>query len=251
MDAPLILQNISKTFRADRGGTVAALEGVTLTVPHSRITVLLGPSGCGKSTLLQLIAGFEAPDGGAILQDGRPFLPKNAGMVFQSPALFPWLTVEQNVAFGLKRAKVPAGKRKELTEAMLARVGLSGFRQVYPHELSGGMQQRAAIARCLVLSPRLLLMDEPFAALDAQLREQMQDLLLELWKQLGQTVLFVTHDVEEALRIAHQVVVFSPRPGRVEQVLDLPGTPGQRDLAAPALARCRSAIRACLYAPAH
>ena len=248
MDAPLVLSGLSKQFSADRGGTVAALEGVDLTVPHGCITVLLGPSGCGKSTLLQLIAGFEAPDGGAILQDGKPFLPKNAGMVFQSPALFPWLTVEQNVAFGLKRARVPAEKRKEQVAAMLERVGLSGFEQVYPHELSGGMQQRAAIARSLVLSPRLLLMDEPFAALDAQLREQMQDLLLELWKQLGQTVLFVTHDVEEALRIAHQVVVFTPRPGRVERVLEVPGAPGQRDMAGPALAGCRNAVRACLHA---
>ena len=248
MNQSLVLSGISKRFCSDRGGTVEALRDVTLTVPTGRITVLLGPSGCGKSTLLQLIAGFETPDSGRMEQGGRPFSPEGTGMVFQSPALFSWLTVEQNVAFGLKRRKVPALQRKQLVSDMINRVGLTGFEQVYPHELSGGMQQRTALARVLVLQPDLLLMDEPFAALDAQLRERMQALLLELWAQRRQTILFVTHDVEEALRIAHQVVVFTARPGTVEKVLELPSAPGSRDLTSSALTDCRTEIRAALNA---
>ena len=174
---------------------------------------------------------------------GRPLAQDGGkcGMVFQTPALFPWLTVAQNVEFGLKRKKIPRAQRMEAVAHMLHLVGLTGFASAYPDELSGGMQQRAALARALVLEPEVLLMDEPFAALDAPMREKMQDLLLELQRSLGQTILFVTHDIEEALRIAAQVVVLSPRPGRAAATIPLP--PGMDDAAR---STCRSRIRAAL-----
>ncbi|MBP3312904.1 MAG: ABC transporter ATP-binding protein [Butyricicoccus sp.] len=234
----LEIQGICKSFRAENNAVVQALDALSFEVPPGTVTALLGPSGCGKSTLLNLIAGFDAPDAGTITFDGCS-LDGKWGMVFQAPALFDWLTVAQNVEFGLKRQKQPHAERVRLVSEILEQVGLTAFASAYPDELSGGMQQRVAIARALVLRPQILLMDEPFAALDAQLREKMQELLLELQRQTRQTILFVTHDIEEALRIASQVVILSARPGRVRETVLLPSD-------ADARAAYRAHIRAAL-----
>lgn len=234
----LEIQGICKSFHAENDAVVQALDALSFEVPPGTVTALLGPSGCGKSTLLNLIAGFDAPDAGTITFDGCS-LDGKWGMVFQSPALFDWLTVAQNVEFGLKRQKQPHAERVRLVSEILERVGLTAFASAYPDELSGGMQQRVAIARALVLRPQILLMDEPFAALDAQLREKMQELLLELQRQTRQTILFVTHDIEEALRIASQIVILSARPGRVRETVLLPSD-------ADARAAYRAHIRAAL-----
>lgn len=243
MSEGLVVSNVSRVFHTENGAFVPALHRVSFTAPAGQITALLGPSGCGKSALLGIAAGFDAPDAGEVRFAGEPLdgTPGRIGMVFQSPALFDWLTVEQNVAFGLKRRKTPRAARAQAVADMLARVGLTGFAAAYPEELSGGMQQRAALARALVLRPQLLLMDEPFAALDAQLREKMQELLRDLQRTLGQTVLFVTHDIEEALRIARRVVVLCARPGQVRDTVEVPPDADETQRAA-----CRARIRAAL-----
>ena len=243
MNRGLTIDAVSRTFYTENGTVVPALDRVSFDVPAGQITALLGPSGCGKSSLLNIIAGFDAPDAGEVRFAGVPMgrADSHCGMVFQTPALFAWLTVAQNVEFGLKRKKLPRTEREKAVSGMLRLVGLDGFALAYPDELSGGMQQRAALARALVLRPELLLMDEPFAALVAQMREKMQNLLLELQRTLGQTILFVTHDIEEALRISSQVVVLSSRPGRVADTIPMP--PAMDDAARTA---CRARIRAAL-----
>ncbi len=203
---------------------VRALENVDVTIGEGEFVALLGPSGCGKSTLLNLLAGFESPSNGRILFDGaevaRP--GPDRGVVFQEAGLLPWLTVWENVIFGPKVQK----KRREDYEAraqeMLALVGLEGFHNALPAQLSGGMRQRVGIARVLVMQPRALLMDEPFGALDAQTRLNMQQLLLDVWQRLRTTVLFVTHDIDEAILLADRVCVMSARPGRI--IEDIPIT---------------------------
>lgn len=220
----LVVDRVCQTFQNQNGTRTEALDHISLKVRPGEIVSLLGPSGSGKSSLLNVIAGFEPPVSGEVRLDGE----KIAGpsdrrcVVFQTPALFEWLTARGNVEFGLKRRGIPPGQRRREAGEMLGLVGLGGFEDSYPHELSGGMQQRVALARAFVLQPRLLLMDEPFAALDAQLRWQMQELLLSLWAQRGQTILFVTHDVEEAIRISHRIVVFERRPGRVREEIPVP-----------------------------
>ncbi len=248
MSEGLVLQNICQGFPTQNGDRIAALGGVTFEVSRGEIVALLGPSGCGKTSLLNIVAGFEQQMAGQALFGGLPLGAPDGkrGVVFQQPALFEWLTVGQNVAFGLKRQHIPPAKRNRLTGEMLALVGLSDFSKAYPHELSGGMRQRAALARALVLRPEILLMDEPFAALDALLRQKMQRLLLEVYQTLEQTVLLVTHDVEEALAVAHRVVVLSPRPGRVIDTIVLPGNPVSRQGDHPALQTARIRIRAAL-----
>lgn len=203
-------------------GGLEVLENVSFTAEPGKITVLLGPSGCGKSTLLKLAAGFELPGEGSVCFDGRPVTCPGAerGMMFQTPVLFDWLTAANNVAFGLKQAGVRGKERKERVDRFMALTGLSDFGGYYPSALSGGMQQRAALARLLVMEPQCLLMDEPFAALDAQLRPKMQRLVLSVWEDLRPTVLFVTHDVEEALVLGHRILVFSKRPGRIVEVIE-------------------------------
>lgn len=217
MSCGMEIRQISKSFLTGQDQRVQALDDVTFDVPAGRITALLGPSGCGKSTLLHIIAGFDAPDAGMVTWNIPPqdCSGRRYSMVFQTPALFVWLTVQQNVEFALKRQKISSSDKKLMVEEILDLVGLREFAQAYPDELSGGMQQRVALARALVCRPQILLMDEPFSALDAQTREQMQNLLLEIQARLGQTILFVTHDIEEALRIASAVIVLSSRPGRV------------------------------------
>ena len=214
----IVFDNVSKRFITKRGGTeVLAVDSVSLQIPDKAFVCLVGPSGCGKSTLLNLLAGFEKPDRGDVLLDGKP-IPgpgPDRGMVFQENALFPWLTVLANVCYGPQRRGVPANEYRPQAESILQQVGLGQFFESYPNELSGGMRQRVAIARALVNKPSVLLLDEPFGALDAQTRATMQELLRDVWERENRTVLFVTHDVDEAIFMADRVVVMSRRPGRV------------------------------------
>lgn len=212
----LTVEKISKQFRA-RGRTLEALSEVNLSVKEGEFICLIGPSGCGKSTLLNLIAGLDHPSKGRILAGGKPI--RGAGpdriLMFQEPALFPWLTIQENVEFGLKIRGLSKADRVERAQAGLRLVGLADFARSYVHQLSGGMKQRAALARALVLDPELLLLDEPFAALDACSRDLLHQELLNIWERTAKTILFVTHNVPEALRLADRIVVFSARPGRV------------------------------------
>ena len=212
----LAIHGVSKQFKV-RGGYVEALTDVTLSVRDGEFVCLVGPSGCGKSTLLNIIAGLERPSKGEVVAKGRPVEGSGPDriLLFQEPALFPWLTVRQNVEFGLRIRGVPREERMDRAMDGLRQVGLAEFAHSYVHQLSGGMKQRAALARALVLDPELLLLDEPFAALDTQSRDLLHQKLLEVWARTGKTILFVTHHVPEALHLADRIVVFSARPGRV------------------------------------
>jgi NitT/TauT family transport system ATP-binding protein len=216
------LRGVTKTFQG-RDGKTTALERVDLEIAAGGFVCLLGPSGCGKSTLLNLIAGFERPDTGEITLDQRAIEGPGPDRVvlFQDPALFPWLSVEENVAFPLRARKLAARDRRARVEDALRTVHLWRFRKAQPHELSGGMRARAAIARALVMEPRVMLMDEPFASLDAQTREMLQQEVERAWERTQATIVFVTHDNREAVRLATQVVVMGTRPGRVKLVLDV------------------------------
>lgn len=219
----LSISGVSKTFPGASGGTVA-LQATDLAVAENDFITILGPSGCGKSTLLRMVAGLDTPTSGTISLDGRTVAGPGAdrGMVFQSYTLFPWLTVLQNVCFGLREKGLPPAQQKEIARAFLAKVGLSGFENHFPKQLSGGMQQRTALARALANDPRILLMDEPFGALDHQTRELMQELLQGIWEAEHKTVLFVTHDIDEAIFMGSRVVVMSARPGRIKCDLPVP-----------------------------
>ncbi|MFC9559545.1 ABC transporter ATP-binding protein [Agromyces sp. NPDC056965] len=205
---------------------VTALQSIDLTVGEGEFVVLLGPSGCGKSTLLELLAGLQEPSEGAVLLDGAPISgsDRRVGVAFQDASLFPWRTLQQNVEVGLEFRGVPAAERRRRSRAQLDAVGLAGFERKYPHQLSGGMRQRAGIARALVSDPEVLLLDEPFGAVDHLTRITLQEELLHLWEQHRRTVVFVTHDVGEAVFLADRIVLLSPRPGRVfrEFVVDEP-----------------------------
>jgi NitT/TauT family transport system ATP-binding protein len=222
----LVLSSVRKTWAAPGGLQVEAIRDVSLEVSSGAFVAILGPSGCGKSTLLELCAGLEPVSGGAILIDGEPVAGPNpkAVMVFQEHSLFPWLNVESNVGFGLKMKGESRNERWRRGREVLERVKLVKFARHYPHQLSGGMKQRVAIARALVGSPEFMLMDEPFAALDFQTRVLMQQFLLEVWAGFRSTILFVTHQIDEAVLLADRVVVMSAAPGRVlEEVrIDLP-----------------------------
>ena len=227
------LRNVSRTFVDAQGGKIEALRDVSFDVEDvysadgrdvGEFRVLLGPSGCGKSTILRQVAGLDRPDSGDVLVDGKPVLGpgRDRGMLFQKYTSFPWLTVEGNIAYGLKINGVPAPERQETVAHLVQAVGLTGFEKAYPDTLSGGMQQRVAIARTLALRPPVVLMDEPFGALDAQTRLDMQQLLLKIWDETASTVLFVTHDVEEALYMADGVFVMSARPGTIVEDVRIP-----------------------------
>ena len=220
----VLIQGVSRTFTNARGQATQALLPVDFHVRDNDFVTILGPSGCGKSTLLRIVAGLDHPTSGRVLLDGVPVEGPGAdrGMVFQSYTLFPWLTVEQNIRFGLKERGVPVAQQKERSDYFLAQVGLTGFAQHHPKQLSGGMQQRTAIARALANDPKILLMDEPFGALDNQTRVQMQELLLSIWERQQKTVMFVTHDIDEAIFMANRVAVFSARPGRIKTELAVP-----------------------------
>ncbi len=213
----LTVRGVERRFDA-----TLALQATDLNVAENEFITILGPSGCGKSTLLRIVAGLDRPTAGEVQLDGRRIEGPGAdrGMVFQSYTLFPWLTVLDNVCFGLRERGLPRAQQVEQAQAFLAQVGLKAFANHYPKQLSGGMQQRTALARALANKPRMLLMDEPFGALDHQTRELMQELLLGLWEAQRQTVLFVTHDIDEAVFMASRVVVMSARPGRIK--LDRP-----------------------------
>ena len=215
----LVIDGVSRTFPGVRGGApTAARAPVSLTVADNDFITILGPSGCGKSTLLRIVAGLDVPTEGRVLLDGAPVSGPGPerGMVFQSYTLFPWLTVRQNICFGLREKRTPPARQDEIAARYVDRMGLGGFEHHYPKMLSGGMQQRTALARALANEPKILLLDEPFGALDNQTRALMQELLLGIWESERKTVLFVTHDIEEAIFVAGRVVVMSARPGRVK-----------------------------------
>ncbi len=213
----LTVRGVSKRFKSGSRETLA-LQATDLDVAENDFITILGPSGCGKSTLLRIVAGLETQTTGEVLLDGKRIDGPGAdrGMVFQSYTLFPWLTVLDNVCFGLRERGLPRDAQLHQANGFLAKVGLTGFETHFPKQLSGGMQQRTAIARALANNPRMLLMDEPFGALDHQTRELMQELLLGIWEGERKTVLFVTHDIDEAVFMASRVVVMSARPGRIK-----------------------------------
>jgi ABC-type nitrate/sulfonate/bicarbonate transport system ATPase subunit len=215
----LTIRGVSRSFASTSGGApTVALQATDLDVAENDFITILGPSGCGKSTLLRIVAGLDRQTAGEVLLDGKRIVGPGAdrGMVFQSYTLFPWLTVLENVCFGLVERGVAPAQQREAAQAFIAKVGLNGFEHHYPKQLSGGMQQRTAIARALANGPRMLLMDEPFGALDHQTRELMQELLLGIWEAERKTVLFVTHDIDEAVFMGSRVVVMSARPGRIK-----------------------------------
>jgi len=217
------VQNVGQVFRTS-GAEVVALTDVSLDIKPGRFVVLVGPSGCGKSTLLMMLAGLRQQTSGTILINGAPVPapdPNRVGVVFQEASLFPWLTAEENVEFPLALRGVAKAERRAKAEAMLQLVGLEGFGKRHPHELSGGMKQRVSIARGLVQDPPVLLMDEPFAALDEQTRMTMGDELLRIWAATGKTVVFVTHSLTEAVYLADEVAVMSARPGRIVDLLQV------------------------------
>jgi NitT/TauT family transport system ATP-binding protein len=223
MSAPqIVIDKVSHVYRPPRGKPVLALEDVSLEVGTREFMTLLGPSGCGKSTLLYLLGGFLPIEKGAISVEGKPVTAPgpDRGIVFQHFALFPWKTVRGNIAYGLERQRMPRPEREARVQALIDLVGLSGFEDSYPSALSGGMKQRAALARTLAFDPAILLMDEPFGALDAQTRHLMQTELLNIWQRTPKTVIFVTHDVQEAVYLADRVAVMSARPGRIKSIVD-------------------------------
>jgi len=220
--AKIRFENVGKVFAA-RGTAVTALEDITFDVHDGEFLVLVGPSGCGKSTLLDLLGGLATPTSGRILVDGKPVTGPglDRGVVFQQYALLPWRTAQGNVEFGLEAKGVPRRERPARAREHLDLVGLAGFHDRYPHELSGGMKQRVAIARSLAFDPDVLLMDEPFAALDAQTRDSLQDELLRIWAKTGKTIVFITHGIEEAVYLGQRVAVMTSRPGRIKEIVDV------------------------------
>jgi len=229
----ITVKNVNRSFAGPNRERIDALENINFEIDDAvsregrdigEFRVLLGPSGCGKSTLLRLIAGLDRPDSGEVLVNEQLVSGpgRDRGMVFQKYTSFPWLTVADNIAYGLKINGVPAETRKETVAQLVKAVGLSGFESSYPETLSGGMQQRVAIARTLALRPAVVLMDEPFGALDAQTRSEMQQLLLDMWAETASTILFVTHDVEEAIYLADRIFIMSAHPGTIIEDVQVP-----------------------------
>ncbi|HJB11483.1 MAG TPA: ABC transporter ATP-binding protein [Candidatus Brachybacterium merdavium] len=221
-DHKIQVQNINKTFVLGNE-RFEALGDVSLKVDENEFITVVGPSGCGKSTLMNILAGLDEPTGGAAFVDGREVdgPSPERGVIFQQYALFPWLTVRQNVEFGLKTAKAPAEERRRTAQHFIDMVGLTDFADALPKTLSGGMKQRCAIARAYSMNPSILLMDEPFGALDALTRVRMQEHLLETWEKEKRTIVFITHDVDEAAFLANRVIVMAARPGRIHRVIDV------------------------------
>ena len=227
----LTIEDVTVRFEFKGKAPVVALESVSLVVEDNQFSVIVGPSGCGKTTLLRLAAGLQAETEGRITLGGEPILGPSAdrGMVFQSYTLFPWLTVRRNVEFGPSLKGLDGPEREKISTALIRTVGLTGFEDAYPDQLSGGMRQRTALARALANDPRILLMDEPFGALDSQTRQLMQELLLEVWERNHKTVLFITHDIDEAILLADVVHVMTARPGRIKRSLSI-DIPRPRDI---------------------
>jgi NitT/TauT family transport system ATP-binding protein len=219
----LRIQSISKTYGTD-GHEVMAIDEIDLQIRNKEFATILGPSGCGKSTLLRIVAGLVKPTRGMVRLDGRVISGpgQDRGMVFQSYTLFPWLTVKENIQFGLALSGMGRAEQEQIAQEFVEKVGLKGFEHAYSKGLSGGMKQRVAIARALANNPAVLLLDEPFGALDAQTRALMQELLTQVWEDLHKTILFVTHDVEEAIFLSDRVFVMTARPGKVKAEIDIP-----------------------------
>lgn len=219
----LEVKNLGKTFSTPQGETTA-LQDINFKVHRREFVCVIGPSGCGKSTLIRILAGLETYSSGEALLDDKPFQGPgpDRGMVFQGYTLFPWLSVKNNVMFGLESSGVPKGRAESEALQWIDLVGLEKFVDAYPHQLSGGMKQRVAIARALANQPRILLMDEPFGALDAQTRAKMQSYLLEIWKNIDITILFITHDLDEAVFLADRILVLKAHPGRVDELIEVP-----------------------------
>jgi NitT/TauT family transport system ATP-binding protein len=219
----LRVANLDKFFQSGRQ-KITALKNISFQTHRREFLCIIGPSGCGKSTLVRILAGLETHSAGQVLLDGRPVQGpgRERGMVFQGYTLFPWLTVKKNVMFGLRMNNVSRAEAAKQADEWLALIGLTKFADVYPHQLSGGMKQRVAIIRALVNHPRILLMDEPFSALDAQTRARMQAYLLEIWKKVDITIIFITHDLDEAIFLADRILVLSAHPGEVQELIEVP-----------------------------
>ncbi|MGE3875729.1 MAG: ABC transporter ATP-binding protein [Parvibaculaceae bacterium] len=249
------VESLDLRFKAGAGGEIIALNNLSMTIPDKEFAVIVGPSGCGKSSLLDIIAGLKEPSGGACRLDGVPIAgpARERGMVFQNYSLFPWLTVLKNVEFGPSLQGRPAGETTERARYYVNAVGLSSFENAYPNQLSGGMKQRVAIARSLANDPEVILMDEPFGALDSQTRAVMQQLLLGIWEKEQKTILFVTHDIDEALYLGEKVYVMSARPGRIIDTIPV-GFAHPRSYALstePAFVELKRRIQHSLHAEVH
>ncbi len=245
---PIIeIKGVSKVFQM-QDQAIHALSEANLSIDRGEFVCLIGASGCGKSTLLRIMAGFEQPSSGDALMWGRPIVAPDPtrGMVFQDYALFPWLSVRDNIGFGPAARGLSSGEIKQISDKFIDLVGLAKFANAYPHQLSGGMKQRVAIARVLANDAELVLMDEPFGALDAMTRERLQDELLDIWERTKLTVVFVTHAVEEAILLANRVVVMTPGPGRIESDNSL-GLPRPRDVSSPEFNDIRRVLGAKLH----
>lgn len=241
------IKNVGRVFGEASDNQVIALQDINLNIKPGEFIALIGPSGCGKSTLLRLIVGLDVPSEGELFLNGERITGPHheRGLVFQDPTLFPWLNVYDNVASGLVARKIYREKKQDVAE-YIKLVGLSGFEKSYPHHLSGGMAQRAALARALVNHPRVLLMDEPLGALDAFTRMQMQDEILRIWQERKTTVILVTHDVDEAIYMSDRIVIMTPRPGKIQEIIDVPiGKPRARNH--PDFFRLRSKILETLH----
>ncbi len=219
----LVIHDVSKVFQSVGGPRLLVLDGINLEISDGEFVALVGPSGCGKTTLLRMIQGLETPSSGQILIGADLVIGPghDCGFVFQQYGLLPWLTATQNIGFALEAKGVPKAQRSSTAERVLELVGLKGFGDRYPHQLSGGMQQRVGIARALAIEPEMMLLDEPFGALDALTREILQNELLALTERMGKTILFVTHSVDEAVHLADRVIVMSPRPGRIREIVPI------------------------------
>lgn len=251
MTEPLIvIQNVNKTYKGV-SGDVIALKDVNLIIDENEFVAIIGPSGCGKTTLLNILAGLETYDSGSVTVSGEAIVGPgiDRGVIFQQYALFPWLTVRKNMQFGLKYRGYTKAKQKEITDHYMEIVGLTEFADLYPKELSGGMKQRVAIARGYATSPKVLLMDEPFGALDAQTRAQLQEDVLKTWETERKTIFFITHDVEEAVLLSQRVVIMSARPGRVKETVkvDLPYPRNQETKILPRYNEIKNSIWANVY----
>lgn len=245
----LVVSNVTKIYGdPESPQALLALDSVSFKVEDNTFCAILGHSGCGKTTLLNMAAGFERPTHGSILVDGKPVAKPSweNTMIFQDYALFPWMTVAQNVGFGLEMKSVPAAQRNEIVAHHVSLVGLAGFEGKYPHQLSGGMRQRVAIARALAVSPHVLLMDEPFAALDAQNRSFMQQELVRIWQREPKTVMLVTHSIDEAIKLADCVVVIKRRPGRLKALVEI-DLPRPRDEDDPRYMALKRELRALIH----
>lgn len=239
----LAIKGLNQSFPRDDGSRLVVLENLSLDVKDKEFVCILGSSGCGKTTLLRMIAGLDTAESGTIVLDGEEIKGPNpkVGMVFQEYSLFPWRTVIDNIAFGLEMRGVPKEERYKVAEKYLELVNLAQFHDSFPSELSGGMRQRVAVARALALDPVLLLMDEPFGALDAQTRNKLQIELLEIWEKTKKTVVFITHSVDEAVFLSDRIVVLTPRPGRICQVYEI-RLPRPRDRTSPEFAELRREV---------